>query len=101
MLRSMGTKGGIVLYHIRYGGYGITLGCLVISVVTCCYQPRYWLTGARWVVKFGCDRICGMNTPTCIAGVFVVTGGKKVLSFSFINCFNLSSTKGQFSWIHV
>jgi hypothetical protein len=33
--------------------------------------------------------------------VFVVTGGKKVLSFSFINCFNLSSTKGQFSWIHV
>jgi len=26
----MGTKGGMVLYHIRYGGYGIALGCLAI-----------------------------------------------------------------------
>ncbi len=33
MLRSMGIKGGIVLYLI---GYGITLGCHVISDVTGC-----------------------------------------------------------------
>jgi len=39
MLWSMGTKGGIVLYHIEYGGYGTTLGCLVISGVIGCYQP--------------------------------------------------------------
>jgi len=31
MFGSMGTKGGIVLYHIGYGGYGITLGCFTIS----------------------------------------------------------------------
>jgi len=41
MLGSMGTKGGIVLYHIIYGGYGTTLGCFVINVITSCYQPRY------------------------------------------------------------
>ncbi len=43
MLWSMGTEGGIVLYHIGYGGYGgygTTLGCLVISGVISCYQPR-------------------------------------------------------------
>ncbi len=41
MLGSMGTKGGSVLYHI---GYGTTLGCLAISGVTSCSQPRFWLT---------------------------------------------------------
>jgi L,D-peptidoglycan transpeptidase YkuD (ErfK/YbiS/YcfS/YnhG family) len=40
----MGTKGGNVLYHIEYGGYGTTLGCHVISDVTCCNQPKCWLT---------------------------------------------------------
>jgi L,D-peptidoglycan transpeptidase YkuD (ErfK/YbiS/YcfS/YnhG family) len=35
----MGTKGGTILYHIKYGGYGKALGCLAISGVTCC-QPR-------------------------------------------------------------
>jgi hypothetical protein len=34
MFGSMGTKGGIVLYHIGYGGYGIALGCITISGVT-------------------------------------------------------------------
>lgn len=33
MLRSMGIKGGIVLCHIAYGGYGITLGCLARNLV--------------------------------------------------------------------
>jgi hypothetical protein len=40
MLGSMGTKGGTMLYHIKYGGYSTTLGCHVISGVTSCYQPR-------------------------------------------------------------
>ncbi len=37
MLRSIGTKGGIILYHIKYGGYGTTLVCPAISGVTGCY----------------------------------------------------------------
>jgi hypothetical protein len=36
----MGTKGGIVLYHIGYGGYGTTLSYHVINGVTSCCQPR-------------------------------------------------------------
>ncbi len=39
MLGSMGTKGGIVLNHIGYSGYGIALGCLTISGLTSCYKP--------------------------------------------------------------
>jgi len=39
MLGSMGTKGGTILYHIGYGGYGATLGCHVISGVTKYCQP--------------------------------------------------------------
>ncbi len=31
-LKSMGTKGGIILNHIGYGGYDTTLSCFV-SVV--------------------------------------------------------------------
>jgi hypothetical protein len=38
MLRSMGIKGGTVLYHI---GYGITLSCLTISGVIGCCQLRF------------------------------------------------------------
>jgi hypothetical protein len=34
MLGSMGTKGGIVLYHIGYGGYGTTKGCLIVNGIT-------------------------------------------------------------------
>jgi hypothetical protein len=97
MLGSMGTKGGIVLYHIIYGGYGTTLGCFVINAITSCYQPRYWLIGVGWVVKLGRDWICGTNTPTYIIGVFIGASGKEVMSFFLINYFNLSSTKGQFS----
>jgi hypothetical protein len=37
MLKSMGTKGGTILYHIRYGGYGTILGCPTISGVTRCH----------------------------------------------------------------
>jgi hypothetical protein len=37
-----------------------------------------------------------MGTLACIIGVFIVVGGKEVISFFFINRFNLSSTKGQF-----
>jgi len=45
MLGSMGIKEKTMLYHIRYGGYGITLGCLAINDVIGCCQPRCWLTG--------------------------------------------------------
>jgi hypothetical protein len=41
MLRSMVTKNGSVLYHIKNG---TTLGCHAISGVTSCYYPRCWLT---------------------------------------------------------
>jgi hypothetical protein len=51
----MGTKGGIVLYHIKYGGYGTTLGCPIISGVIDYYQPRCWLIGVGWVTKPGYD----------------------------------------------
>jgi hypothetical protein len=37
MLGSMGTKNGIVLYHI---GYNIVLGCPTISGVIGCNQPK-------------------------------------------------------------
>ncbi len=40
MLASMGTKVGTILYHIRYGGYGTTIGCLAISGVVGCRQPK-------------------------------------------------------------
>jgi hypothetical protein len=92
MLRSMGIKGGTMLYHI---GYGTTLGCLIINGVKCCYQPRFWQIGVWWITKPDCDQICDMGTPTCIVGVLVVVGGRKVPSYSFINHFDLSSTKGQ------
>ncbi len=81
MLGSMGTKGGIVLYHIRCGGYGTTLGYLDIKVLTFCYEPRYWLIGVGWIIKLGCDWICGTSTPTCIIGVFILASGKEVMSF--------------------
>jgi hypothetical protein len=41
MLGSMGIKGGIILYHIRYGGHGTTLVCPTISGVIGCSQPRF------------------------------------------------------------
>ncbi len=92
----MGIKGGTILYHIGYGGYGITLGCPTISGVTSYCQPRCWLTGVGCIAKFNYGWICDSSTPTCIAGVLIAASGKEVLSFFFINHFNLSSTKGQF-----
>jgi hypothetical protein len=78
MLRFMGIKRGIVLYHI---GYGTTLGCPTISGVTGCCQPRCWLTGVGWVTEPKCDQICGMGTPPYTISVLVVIGGREVLSF--------------------
>ncbi len=75
-LGSMGTKGGIILYHIGYGG------CHVISVVTGCYQPRCWLISVEWVTKPSCDQICGTSTPTYIARVLITIGGREVYEFS-------------------
>jgi hypothetical protein len=40
MLGSIGTKNGIILYHI---GYGRVLSCLTIISVTICNQPKCWL----------------------------------------------------------
>jgi hypothetical protein len=98
MLRSMGTKGGSVLYNIRYGGYDISLGCPSINgVINCCHHGC-WLISVGWVTKPGCDQICGIVTPTCIIGVLVVIGGREVLNFSLINCFILTSTKGK--WLN-
>ncbi len=55
----MGTKGGIVLYHIGYGGYGITLGYPTASGVIGCCQLKYWLIGVGLIAKLNCDQICG------------------------------------------
>jgi hypothetical protein len=92
MLRSMGTKGGTILYHI---GYGTTLGCLVINGVIGCYRSRCWLTSVRLITKPGCGQICCMGTPTCVIGMLGTIGYRAILSSSFVNRFNLSSTKGQ------
>jgi hypothetical protein len=96
MLGSMGTKDGVVLYHIWYSGSGITLSCPTISGVTSCYQRKCWLTGVGLVTKPGCGRICCTCTPTCVINVFNTIDYREVLSSSLINCFNLSSTKGKF-----
>jgi hypothetical protein len=97
----MGTKGGTILYHIGYGGYGTTLSWPVISGVTNCCQPRCmcWLTNVGWVTKLGYDQICGIGTPTCIVGVFVMVGGRKDLNYSFNNCFT-SLNRGSFNSSH-
>jgi hypothetical protein len=96
MLGYVGTKGGTILYHVGYGGYGATLGCHVISGVTKYCQPMCWLTSVGWVTKPNCDRICGMGILTCITSVFVMVGGREVLNSPLNNHFNLSFTKGKF-----
>jgi hypothetical protein len=93
----MGIKGGIVIYHI---GYGTTLGCLVISGVKWYYQPRFRLTNVGWINKPDCDRICEMGTPACIIVMFIVVGGKKVLSFFSLIALIYHPQKDNF-WIHV
>ncbi len=47
----MGTKGGTILYHIGYGGYGTTLGCFATSGVTICCQLKCWAIDVGWVTK--------------------------------------------------
>ncbi len=92
----MGKKGGIILYHIGYGGYGKTLGCFAINGVIGYCQPRCWLTSVGWVAKLSYDWICGTGKPTFVTNVLVMASVREVLNSSLINCFNLSSTKGQF-----
>jgi hypothetical protein len=36
----MGTKGGIILYHIGYCGYGTIIGCPTINGVIGWCQPK-------------------------------------------------------------
>jgi hypothetical protein len=91
MLKSIGTKDGIILHHI---GHNTILGCLVIRGVTSCSRPKCWLIDIGLVTKFG--QICCTSTPTCVISVFGTTCYIEVLSSSLINLFNLSSTKGQF-----
>jgi len=93
MLRSIGTKDGIILYHIRYD---IVLSCFNIISVTSCGQPRCWLIGIGLVIKFGYIWVCCTSTPTFVTGVLGTIGCKEVMSYSFINLFNLSSKKRQF-----
>ncbi len=47
------------------------------------------------VAKLDCGWSCCIGTPTCVIGVLGITGYKKVMNYSLINHFNLSSTKGQ------
>jgi hypothetical protein len=83
MLGSMGTKGGIVLYHI---GYGTNLNCLGINGVTSCYQPRCWLTSVGLITKPICGQICCTCTPTCVISVLSIIGCRKV---EFLFCQSL------------
>ncbi len=72
------------------------IGCPIISGVTCCGQPKCWLTGIGLVTKLSCGQICCTYTPTCVPRVFNTTCCREVISSSLINLFNLSSIKGQF-----
>jgi hypothetical protein len=92
MFGSMGTKGGIVLYHIGYGGYGIALGCLTINGVTNCYQLKCWLTNVGLVTKLDCGRICYTCTLTCVTNMLGITCCKEVTRFYFNNRLSLLST---------
>jgi hypothetical protein len=92
----MGIKDGVMLYHIGYGGQGITLGCPVINGVTCCFQPSCWLTNVKLVTKSDYGVSCCTCTPTCVIGMLGTTSCRQVMSFFLINCLNLSSTNGQF-----
>ncbi len=91
MLRSIGTKDGTILYHI---GYNTVLGCSIINGVISCGRRKCWLIGIGLVTKFGCGQICCTSTPTCAIGAFGTTNCKEFMSYSFINLFSLSSTKG-------
>jgi hypothetical protein len=46
----LGTKDGIVLYHIKYGTF---IGYPTINGVTSCGQPKCWLTNIILVTKLG------------------------------------------------
>jgi hypothetical protein len=93
MLRSIGIKDGIVLYHI---GYNIVLGCPATNGVIGCGQPTCWLTNIGLVSKFNYIGACCIGTPTWVTNVLNTTSCKKNWKFSFIYFFNLSSTKAQF-----
>jgi len=91
MLGSIGIKNGTILYHI---GYGTILGCHATSGVISCDQPTCWLIGIGLVTELGCIEACYTSTPTWVIGVFGTTSCREVWSYSLINFFNLSSTKG-------
>jgi len=92
MLGSIGIKDGNILYHIEYD---IIIGCPVINGVIGCDQLKSWLTDIGLVIKFSCIWVCYIGTPTCVHNVLITTSYRRVLSSSFINFFNLSSTKGK------
>ncbi len=65
MLKSMATKDGTLLYHIRYGGYGIILGCFATSGIIGCFQLKSWLINVGLVTKHGCGWVCCIGKSTC------------------------------------
>jgi hypothetical protein len=97
MLRSMGTKGGIILYHI---GYGIALGCPTISGVTNCCQPRYWLIGVDLIAKPDCDQICGkVHQPILMVCLLWQVVKKLWVLLSLIG--SIYHPQNNNYWIHV
>jgi len=99
MLGSMGTKGGIIFYHIRYGGYGTTLRCHAISGVTGCRQPKCWLTSVGLVTKPSCGWICCIGIPTCVISVFNITSYRNVLNYFLISHL-IYHPQRENSWTH-
>jgi hypothetical protein len=73
-----------------------TLGCPTINGVTSCCQLGCWLINVQLLTKPGCGQGCCIGTPTCIASVHSTIRCREIMSTYFIDCFNLSSTKGQF-----
>jgi len=73
-----------------------TLGCPTINGVTSCCQLGCWLTNVQLLTKPDCGQGCCIGTPTCVAGVHSTIKCREIMSIYFIDCFNLSSTKGQF-----
>ncbi len=91
MLRSIGTKDGTILYHIKYN---IIFGRPTISGATGYDQPQCWLISIGLIAKLSCGQICCTSAPTCVVGVFSTTNRREVMNFSLINFVNVSSPKG-------
>jgi hypothetical protein len=63
---------------------------------SCDPPPNNSPLGEPPLSKLGYGWICCTSTPMCVVGALGTTSYREVISFSFINIFNLSSTKGQF-----